>query len=409
MHPRDSDTASRPAPVTRLLGGLLDRSHLALPDTLADVVAAAAGQVGWDVVVYLVDYDERELVPMSADGSAGDATHSVEGTLAGRCFRTVEPVVSNAPDLHVWVPLIDGVERLGVLRIRLPDGPDALDAPVIESVRWFAHLVAHLIASKSEYADAFHLVRQSAERSVASELIWSMLPPLTVACHGLVIAGSLAPTDAVAGDVFDYAIDRNVAHVAIADATGHDIGSAVIGALVLAAYRASRRRSADLVATAEHIDGVLSSFHAHSYATGVFCRLDLSSGTLHYLSAGHPAPLLVRNSRVVKSLEGGLRPLLGLGARDAPHAEQRLEPGDWVVFYTDGITEARDGGGRFFGIDRLVDIVERSAADQQPAAEALRHITQAVLTHQQGILQDDATMVVLQWRTGLEQRLTAHR
>jgi serine phosphatase RsbU (regulator of sigma subunit) len=155
------------------------------------------------------------------------------------------------------------------------------------------------------------------------------------------------------------------------------------------------------------IDSTLQSNGPHTYATGVFAELDLESGVLRYTRAGHPPPLLLRRSRVVKSLDGGHRILLGIEPEAPVIAEERLEPGDWVVLYTDGITEARDVEGDFFGLERLIGIVERGAAAQEPAPEVLRRITNDVLGHQQGVLQDDATLVLAQWQTGLEVALTA--
>jgi phosphoserine phosphatase RsbU/P len=316
-------------------------------------------------------------------------------------------VPASRTDVQLWVPLIDGVERLGVLGVRLPDGVDVHDSVTAGPVRWVAYLIAHLIASKAPYADYFHMARTTQPRSVPSELIWSTLPPVTVACEGLVIAGALEPSHAVAGDTFDYAIDDGVAHLAIADATGHDLHASVEGALILATYRACRRRLLDLPATVGEIDEVLTSYGEHTYATGVFAQLDLADGAFRFVNAGHPAPLLVRDGKVIKELDAGRRTLLGFRSNGVAIATERLQEGDWLVLYTDGITEARDDTGQFFGLERLIDIVERCAADQQNAAESLRRVTHAVMDHQDNALQDDATIVVVQWKTALERDLTA--
>jgi serine phosphatase RsbU (regulator of sigma subunit) len=69
-----------------------------------------------------------------------------------------------------------------------------------------------------------------------------------------------------------------------------------------------------------------------------------------------------------------------------------------LLLYTDGITEARDARGRFFGTDRLIDFAERSGADGLPAPETLRRLAHAVLEHQRGLLQDDATLLMVDWR-----------
>jgi serine phosphatase RsbU (regulator of sigma subunit) len=390
----------------RLIGDLIDGTHLAIPDRLGSVFASAAERAGWEIVVLLIDYEQRELRPLPGDAQ-GVGSQSVDGTLAGRCFRQVEAVDIGHSDGYMWVPLIDGVERLGVLRLRLPGGAGLQDVAASRHVRWVAQLIAHLIASKTPYADYFHIARLTQQRSVPSELIWSALPPLTVACEGLVIAGGLEPTHAVAGDIFDYAIDDDVAHIAIADATGHDLRAALVGAMILATFRAGRRRLLEIDATVAEIDNVLLAYEAYTYATGVFGQLDLTNGAFRYVNAGHPAPLLLRDGKVVKPLDAGRRILLGWPDHRATIGVEHLEPGDWLVFHTDGVTEARDEHHTFFGLERLIDVVERCAAHHQNAAETLRGVMHAVLAHQSQVLQDDATVVVVQWMTARESELEA--
>ena len=143
------------------------------------------------------------------------------------------------------------------------------------------------------------------------------------------------------------------------------------------------------------------------FVTGVVAQLDLPTGRLRYVNAGHPLPLLMRHGKVVKQLGGGRRTILGLGRDEVPVGEEWLEPDDTVVLYTDGITEARDEERRMFGVDRLIGHLERSAAAGLPAPEMLRRLSHDVLEHQRGVLQDDATLVVAQWSSGRERVLTA--
>ncbi len=88
----------------------------------------------------------------------------------------------------------------------------------------------------------------------------------------------------------------------------------------------------------------------------------------------------------MKTLQDGRRVPLGVSGRDVEVVHEYLEPGDRLLFYTDGITEARDARGRSFGTDRLIDFTERSSADGLPAPETLRRLTHDVLEHQGGLL-----------------------
>jgi serine phosphatase RsbU (regulator of sigma subunit) len=129
----------------------------------------------------------------------------------------------------------------------------------------------------------------------------------------------------------------------------------------------------------------------------VLAELDVASGRLRYVNAGHPPPLLLRHGKVVKELGGGRRVPFGLDTAGLTVAEESLEPGDWLALYTDGITEARNPAGEWFGEARLADFLTREIAAGQPPPETVRRLTQAVLTHQSGLLQDDASILLACW------------
>jgi hypothetical protein len=392
---------------------LLDGVHLATAGQLPQVVLDAARQLGWSTVLHLVDDEQRVLVPVPLPGAgSGGAVLDVEGTLAGRCFRTVEPVAwsaspatgeAAAPERGVWLPVLDGTHRLGVLRVTTAPG-EALSDPVVqERCRLLAHLVGHLVVAKSAYGDGLTRVQRRRPRTVASELLQQLLPPLTFATEGVVVSGILQPAYEVAADAFDYSVVGEAAHLAVFDATGHDLAGTLLAAVALSTYRNSRREGRGLYDTAQALDEqVAEQGRLEKLVTGVLAQLDLATGRLRYLNAGHPAPLLLRRGRVVKELDGGRRILFGLGTGEADVAEEWLEPDDWVVFYTDGVTEARSPDGGFFGTGRLTDQLERSAASGLPAPETLRRVAHDVLDHQHGVLQDDATVLVVQWATGGE-------
>jgi sigma-B regulation protein RsbU (phosphoserine phosphatase) len=393
-----------------LVRTFLDRAHLATAGQLPDVVLEAARTLGWTTLLYLVDYEQRLLMPAPVTGVQARGPQGIDSTLAGRCFRTVEPVPSPGGGPVVWLPLVDGADRLGVLEVRAPEGTDLADATFRERCRLLAHVTGHLIAAKRPYGDALEQVMRLRPRSVASELLHQILPPLTFACEGFVVSGLLQPAYDVAADAFDYSVVHDVAHLAVLDATGHDLDGTLLAAVALAGYRTSRREGEGLYATASTIDELIDAHGGgERFATGILAELDLSSGRLRYLNAGHPAPLLMREGHVVKHLDQGRRVLFGLGDGQARIAEEWLQPGDRVVFYTDGITEARDPAGRFFGVDMLVEHLERGAAAGQPAPETLRRISHDVLDHQGGTLQDDATLLIAEWATSEEQTLTAAR
>ena len=89
----------------------------------------------------------------------------------------------------------------------------------------------------------------------------------------------------------------------------------------------------------------------------------------------------------------------------APGVPEGRHRGDRLLLYTDGITEARSPAGEFFGEQRLADFVAAAVAAGDTAPETVRRLMRHVLTHQADQLQDDASIVVLEWVTGTERQL----
>jgi len=166
----------------------------------------------------------------------------------------------------------------------------------------------------------------------------------------------------------------------------------------MAAMRTARRENKGLFAIGRAADAALAEHFADQrFVTAVLGELEMDTGRLRYINAGHPAPLLLRNGRAVRALTGGRRMPLGLDDSAIEIAEESLEPGDRLLLYTDGVTEARDNAGELFGTDRLVDLAERSAVDELPAPETLRRLAQSVMQHQGGLPTDDATIMLVEW------------
>jgi Stage II sporulation protein E (SpoIIE) len=380
---------------------LIRQSKHARPDDLPALVAGAGMLLGaQESVLYLVDYDQVMLVPLLEAVPAYRQTVRVDGTLAGRAFVDIAPQVTHTrPSGTVWVPVLDGTDRLGVLEFVFSDGADVTHEQVVADCLDVAGTVAELVVTRSVYGDYIERARRRLGMSVPAEMQWAMLPPLTVVAPTVAISGVLEPTNEVAGDSFDYAINGEIAHVAVLDAMGHGMEATILASVALGALRNGRRSGLDLVDAVRSADKfVASQFGGDKFVTALAGELDTARGIWRWITAGHPPPLLVRKGRVVKSLEEVLDVPLGLDLVAPQVGEEHLEPGDRLLIYTDGVVEARDAAGQFFGIERLVDLVFRHSAEARSAAETLRRLNQAVLGHQDGVLKDDATTLLVEWR-----------
>jgi serine phosphatase RsbU (regulator of sigma subunit) len=227
---------------------------------------------------------------------------------------------------------------------------------------------------------------------------WDLLPPLTLRATQAVVTGLLEPAYEVAGDAFDYALNGDRLDVGLFDGMGHGIGSSMLTNLAVGAYRHARRNGQDVPAMHQAVDAaVAEQYDGDAFVTGVFARLQLDTGTLTWTNAGHPVPLLLRHRRVVGPLPCEPSPPFGLAGVVPTVQVEALEPGDTVLLYTDGVTDARTSGGGELGLERLVDLLEREAAAETPPEETLRRLIRSTLEFQGGELRDDATLVLVQW------------
>ncbi len=400
----------------RVLVDLVEAARLAAPHRVPEVVAEHARRLGaHSATVYLADLEQTTLAPFT-DASHGDPVQvplGIDSTLAGRAYQHDEIVAQPPHDeearVTLWCPLRSGLDRTGVLSVVLESNGEptagALDVPATgiapDWLQPLATLTAGLLVVKTAYSDTLVNARRSAGLDLAAEIQWSLLPPLTFGSDQVTIAACLEPAYEVAGDSVDYAVERDLARFAVFDGMGHGLRSAQLAELTVAAYRNTRRRGYPLEEAARSIDAsVEEGFAGDSFATGVLAELDLVTGRLEWVNAGHPEPLVLRHGRHVKTLssQSGLPFGLGLAVdRGYRVGHDQLEPGDQVLLFTDGVVEARSPSGGQFGVERLVDLLSRTVADNLSAAESMRRVSRALVEHQQARLADDATMLLVEW------------
>jgi Stage II sporulation protein E (SpoIIE) len=362
---------------------------------LTDALTAAGEPIpAWDPVVYLGDFSGSTLLPLAGGADKED----IGGSMAGRAFTTGQPVAAARGDaVRVWVPVTEQASRTGVLAVTVPHGTPEIIGHV-ELLGVFAGLAVAAIALVS---DAPYVRRQRRQMSLPASMQWDLLPPLNTRAPGVLVAGLLEPAYDIAGDAFDYAVGDDALDFAIIDGMGHGISSTLLTGLAVGAYRHARRDGAPVPEIHAVIDRALADHYGDdSFATGIIGRLALAAGRLEWTCAGHLPPLLLRGRKVVAEL--GNDPIVPFGLRGGTPAlcSADLEPGDAVLLYTDGVTEAHLPNGEQFGLPRLIDLLEREAAAGRQPEEILRRLVAALLGHQPGGLRDDATFLLVQWTGG---------
>ena len=135
-------------------------------------------------------------------------------------------------------------------------------------------------------------------------------------------------------------------NVLVLDSVGYGLASALLASAAVGAYRHARRSQLDLSEISHALDAVIAQqFSASQFATAAIVRLDLETGQLRSVNAGHPAPLILRGGSLLHPLACPPARPLGLQSGKPLECETRLEPGDQVLLYTDGIVEARSPTG----------------------------------------------------------------
>ncbi len=366
------------------------------PSDLADLVVeqAAASWGAEKVVLYLVTHEQTDLVPVPSTLSPRATARPVDaGRGAGRCFAEAAQVRAGK---RLWTCVHHGAERIGVLEMMLPE---PLTPEVAAEVEQFAQAVGSAVATTQVYSDDVEAVRRTQEMSLGAELLWSVLRPPSYATAEVEIEVMLEPTYSSGGDAFDYAVNGDIVHLLVLDAMGHGFPAASLSTVAVAAYRHSRRTGLDLPATLKAMDALVGGQFESTFATAVLAELDTTTGRLCWVSAGHPAPLVVRGSAGVQVLEGDPAPPLGvgLGLGAATVQEDYLEVGDLLVLYTDGVTEGRHLDGTLVGEDAFADLLATEAAVVRPLNETMRQVRRQLLAAEDAWRSDDTTAMLVRW------------
>jgi serine phosphatase RsbU (regulator of sigma subunit) len=381
----------------RLLGSLLDRAHTMPPELIAPLIAEEIALMGGrDVTVLLQDYDQMTLAPLPGRGLVIDAPQPIDDSVAGIAFQTDQIVEQPWGEVvRLYVPLLDGTDRVGVLAFTV----DQLDENGRRLIRRLAGLVADMLVSKNMYTDRFFQARRRQPMSLSAEMQWQLLPPLMMTTPQVAVAGALEPAYDVAGDSFDYALDDDVLHVCIIDAMGHGLDAALMATLAISAYRHARRTDVELEDLYAAMDtAIAEQFGSDRFATAQMARLDVTTGRMRWVNAGHPPPLLIRDRRIVGELESPPTLPVGFGGATPTVTESALRRGDRVLFFTDGLVEEHAAGGTAFGEARMHELIEQVEADGVPVQESLRRLSGVLMSERGGATTDDSTLLMIEWR-----------
>ena len=236
---------------------------------------------------------------------------------------------------------------------------------------------------------------QEEELKRAREIQQGLLPKQIPQIDGFDVAGTWEPARIVGGDYFDVIrLSESKLGICIADVVGKSVSAALLMANVQATVRAYASESASPAWVCDHVNSILcANLAPEKFVTLFYGVLDAERQTLQYTSAGHPRPILRRAAGWSEQLEEG-GAVLGV----FPHWKYedslvQLAPGDRLVLFTDGITEASKPNGEQLGEEALIQLIEVLSAEPPSALNA--KLLASVKVFCNSHLEDDATLITI--------------
>lgn len=289
----------------------------------------------------------------------------------------------------VLAPVTERGEVIGLLEISLGAEPSPQALAEIERT---AHALAFVVIANRRHTDLFEWGQRTTPFNLSAEIQRRLLPS-AFTCEGgsFTLSGWLEPSASIGGDTFDYSLARDTLHFSVTDAMGHGVTSALIATLGVGSLRNSRRAGHNLTELADRA-GTAVAEHAPvrgAFLTALLGRLDLGTGRCDLVNAGHVAPILIRDGQP-EELTLPRNTALGMfPSRKVRAGAVTLQPGDRLVVVTDGM---RERGAAALDLQAWL----RSLSALHPR-EAARALADAVLAVAGPTLQDDATLLIIDW------------
>jgi sigma-B regulation protein RsbU (phosphoserine phosphatase) len=261
--------------------------------------------------------------------------------------------------------------------------------------------VHHFLANENK------LLAMGQEMEIARRIQRSNLPSTLRPPAGMNIVARYVPTSAVAGDFYDIRVasDKGVG-ILIADVSGHGVGAALVGSMLKIAFSSQAEILSEPARVLREINHQIQDKIEQSFVTAFSLYIDVNKKKLRYANAGHPPPLVWNSStRTLRRLTVGGTILGPFPDAVFDHESLDLTKGDRIILYTDGITEAQNKAGEFFGEDRLEALITADgiAPTEQTADNIITRVFQWSGRSDERSLEDDLTLIVLDVDAG-----TAH-
>jgi phosphoserine phosphatase RsbU/P len=342
--------------------------------------------------LFSMNFDPLEAAP----GGAGAARNTI-ADLDLRSVISVPLVRMRAGQGEATSMMQAGAETVGVLYMDSRLGTADLAGGNRELLQTLAIEASTVLENARLLEEERTKLQMEEELNLARAIQQSLLPKSLPASGWLRASGSSLASHAVGGDYFEVAeVHGHCWSAVVADVSGKGVSSALLASLLQGALIAATGEPRALQHRMERLNRfLLNRTGGEKYATIFYC-LVAAGGQFHYVNAAHCAGLWFRADGTHASLEATGMPVGLMEGAEFPVAEERLSPGDKIVLYSDGVTEAQNAEGEFFGRKRLREVVAAHA--KEPCHAIHDAIQAAVAAFTEGVPQaDDITVLVLEY------------
>ncbi|MBY8840291.1 PP2C family protein-serine/threonine phosphatase [Streptomyces sp. SP2-10] len=321
----------------------------------------------------------------------------VHGSTPGRAFGAQEPLVEPDRDglVRVHLPVTVRGDRLGVLSVTLPD--DELAQSGLAELSEIAEVLGHEIVVAERDTDLYLQARRKDRLTLAAEMQWQLLPGCSCTHAEYELGAQLEPAYAIFGDNFDWSVTADHLMLYVTNGMGEGIEAALLTNLAINALRNARRAGLSLADQAALADqAVYAHYRGRSYLSVLMFDFELATGRVRVVDAGSPQMLRLRGGTVERIAFEAQLPLGMFEETDYVTQEFQVEPGDRLVFVSDGVYAVADPQGEAYGDVALARAIQSTRL--LPAAEVPRAILRELTGHRgRPVPDDDALVVCLDW------------
>ncbi|MEU6918514.1 PP2C family protein-serine/threonine phosphatase [Streptomyces olindensis] len=371
----------------------------AAPHQLLDAVRRVlTDQYAADSVeLYLADYGLTVLQPVSVLPHTLQPV-PVHNSPAGRAFGAQEPYVETLPGdlVRAHLPVTVRGDRLGVLTVTLPGGEHAQGC--LGELAEIAQVLGHEVVVAERDTDLYLQARRKDRLTLAAEMQWQLLPGRSCVRPEYELGAQLEPAYAIFGDNFDWSATADRLSLYVTNGMGEGIEASLLTNLAINALRNARRAGLPLADQAALADqAVYAHYRGRCYLSVLMLDFELATGRVRAVDAGSPQLLRLRQGAVERVDFEAQLPLGMFEETDYVAQEFRVEPGDRLVFVSDGVYGVASPRGEAYGDTALARAIQSTRL--LPAAEVPRAILRELTGHRgRPVPDDDALVVCLDWR-----------